>query len=56
MAWENTNNISKTPLLMIQGKEDTVCKPENAIKFFDKLDTKNKEMILLEGNNKSFIE
>lgn len=50
MTWEKAGQISKTPLLVIHGKEDNICKPENAVKFFDRVDSKNKEMILLDGN------
>ena len=49
MAWEKAGQIGKTPLKLLHGKEDTICKVENAVKFFERVETKNKEMTLLEG-------
>lgn len=51
MTWDRANQISKTPLLLIHGKEDIVCSPENAVKFFERVESKDKEMILLDGKN-----
>ena len=50
MAWEKAGQISKTPLMLIHGKDDTVCKVENSVKFFERVESKDKEMILLDGN------
>lgn len=49
MAWEKASQISKTPLMLIHGKDDNVCKAENAVKFFERVESKDKEMILLDG-------
>jgi len=49
MTWDRANHISKTPLLLIHGKDDIVCSPENAVKFFERVESKDKEMILLDG-------
>ena len=49
MAWEKAGLLSKTPLLLIHGKDDNICKPENAVKFFERVETSDKEMILLDG-------
>lgn len=50
MAWEKAGQISKTPLLLIHGRDDTICKVDNSVKFFERVDSKDKEMILLDGN------
>jgi len=55
MAWEKACQISKTPLMLIHGKDDTVCNPENAVKFFERVESKDKEMILLDGIETLFI-
>jgi len=55
MTWEKAGQISKTPLLLIHGKDDSVCKVDNSVKFFERVESKDKEMILLDGNYLLFL-
>lgn len=36
--------------MLIHGRDDPVCKVENAVKFFERVESKDKEMILLDGS------
>ena len=55
MAWEKAGLIGKTPLMLIHGRDDPVCKVENAVKFFERVESKDKEMILLDGTLHEFL-
>lgn len=40
-----------TPLIVFQGQEDLTCTADRTKEFFDELNTKQKELVLLESNN-----
>ncbi len=46
---KSENGLGLTPLLVFQGKEDLICKADRTIEFFDGLNTKQKELILLDS-------
>jgi dipeptidyl aminopeptidase/acylaminoacyl peptidase len=46
---KSENGLGLTPLLVFQGKEDLICTAERTIEFFDGLNTKQKELILLDS-------
>jgi acylglycerol lipase len=46
---DNINRV-KTPVYLLQGRQDNICKPEGASKYFDNLTIQDKTLIMLDGN------
>ncbi len=45
----NLDNVS-TPVYILQGEQDNICKPIGATNFFDKIPIKDKAIVLSDGN------
>lgn len=53
---ENKAKLLNIPCLILHGKDDLIASPKNACEFFDKIEFKNKEMVLLEGKIKIILK
>ncbi|MGB7403897.1 MAG: alpha/beta hydrolase, partial [Arcobacter sp.] len=52
---ENLTNI-QSPILIIQGKDDPVVNPASAYEIFEKIKSKEKDLLILERKNHVIIK